>query len=212
MILTSARWGVGPGIAEFVLAGAEVALRMLLPPRHPDETPASWTSLARHSDRDVSIDASTSWTALTELDGAGGPERPAWSHPEGRLSIAAASKLVELLSDWVGHDRWRYVENADRGGMWSRLAPAGEISPEQLTGVVKPAEIHGRLSDLADLWTTEGFHGRAWDASALVGLAADSYADSLVISGPRALAPLLTASDLEVFALPMSAANPITTA
>lgn len=76
---------------------------------------------------------------------------------------------------------------------------------------MEPTRATGRLSDLASKWAVEGFHGRAWDAAAAVGMAADSYADSLIVSGPRALAQVLTASDLEVFVLPLNGPSPMTT-
>lgn len=121
-----ASWGQGAGIAGYALTGAEVALRLLLPPRLGDDTPTTWTALATALGRTERIDAFTSWTALTELDGHKGADQPAWSHPEGRLSDAVAKELVTLLSRFDGADGWHYSENADRGGSWTTLTPAFE--------------------------------------------------------------------------------------
>jgi hypothetical protein len=200
----------GP-VAAHALAGAEVALRLLLPPRTGDDAPTTWAAVARDLGRPAAVDGQTSWTTLTELDGRGGAAPTTYLHPEGRLSDDVLHLLVARLASVAGADGWHYVENPDRGGRWSKLVPAGDhVQPA--TGTSSPARLSGPLRDLAAHWSAEGFHGRAWDATASVGLAADSCADSLVISGPRTIARVLAALGLEVFVLPLGAPNPMTTA
>ena len=107
---------------------------------------------------------------------------------------------------------WHYLENEDRGGSWSELAPAA-LSSRPAAPRSGPHEAHeatGRLAALAASWATDGFHGRARQADRGVGISADSYSDSLVLSGPRALAEALSESGLEVFSLPRGVSSPMT--
>ena len=88
--------------------------------------------------------------------------------------------------------------------------PADHQGSERATAY-GPAAVVGSLAELAKQWADHGFHGRAWDDAAAVGLAADSYADSIILSGPARPASILAQTHLEVFRLATSSANSMTT-
>lgn len=200
-------WLQGAGLRSYVLTNAEIALRLLLPPRTTDDGVTTWAAVAREMSHPASIDASTSWTRLAELDGHGAQQPILVEHPGGRTTDLLLTELVTALTLVTGpRARWHYKENPDRAGTQVELAPPGHDGPGR-TSTYGPTTLDGSLRDLAEHWEIHGFHGRAWDAMARVGLAADS----IIMSGPAPLGPLMTETDLEVFRLALSAPNPTTT-
>lgn len=204
-------WRQGTGVRSYILASAEVALRLLLPPRTTNDDATTWAEVARQVGYPELIDASTSWTRLTELDGRGAEPPILVEHPEGRTSDLLLTELVIALTLATGpRVSWHYEENPDRAGVRVELALPGHKGPG-LASTYSPTTLDGPLAELSEQWDVQGFHGRAWDDTATVSLAADSYADSIILSGPARLAPIMIDTNLEVFGLSLSALNPVTT-
>lgn len=210
MTTTDPIWQQGAGVRGYLISGAEAALRLLLPPRMSNDDPTTWAEVARKTGYPAPIEASTSWTRLTELDGRGAEPALVVEHPDGRPSDPLLNELVNALILVTGpRSRWHYKENSDRAGMRVEL-----ISPEHgppAAEMYGPVNIDGSLAAISERWHVHGFHGRAWDDATTVGLAAESHADSIIVSGPARLASIMVNTDLEVFRLPLSAINPMTT-
>lgn len=204
-------WLQGSGVRPYVLADAEVALRLLLPPRTARDDPTTWAAVAASVEHPEPIDASTSWARLTELDGRGAEQPAPFEHPEGRPSGPLLEELTSALMQVADPQvSWHYQENSDCIGTQVELVPADDQGSGRATAYA-PAALVGSIAELAKQWASHGFHGRAWDDAATIGLAADSYADSIILSGPARLASILAKTNLEIFRLATSATNPMTT-
>lgn len=178
-------WGEDPSLVDgYALAGAKIIVRVLLPAWHDGtQEPTRWADVAAVFRREPPADARISWYELVEFPGDGSWSPSAHFAPAaGRFDDRTRAVLVSTVDSVTGPVQWRTN--------WSGS---------------------GRLQDIADRWTRDGFAGRAWTAEGRVGIAAPPYADSVVVSGPRELGARLLASDLEVFPLARGDSSPITT-
>lgn len=177
-------WGSDPALVSgWAIRDAPAVLRLLLPGRGADDRPVAWSAVARDHGRDEPVDGDTDWSGLQEYPGDGGAPAPAVDHPAGRFSPEILDAMAAI--EQIGGARW--VSETDPGG--------------------EPRS----FAELSAGWARRGFVGRAWTQDGQVALAAPDWADSVIVSGPRALADALTATGLEVFPVAPSAAFPVTT-
>jgi hypothetical protein len=171
-------------VAGYALTSATMIIRVLLPAwRDGDQQPARWADVAAAFRREPPADGRISWRELVEFPGNGSWSPSAHFAPAaGRFDDRTRAVLVSTIDSITGPVPWQ----TDR----SRS---------------------GRLSEIAEQWTRDGFAGRAWTADGQVGIAAPPYADSVVVSGPRELGVRLLAADLEAFPLARGEVSPITT-
>ncbi|MDP9497021.1 MAG: hypothetical protein M3P46_05065 [Actinomycetota bacterium] len=202
-------WGTRAGTFDaFALVGAERVVRLLLPaPSRDTERTATWAEVAAASRAPVRVDGYTCWSELTELPGGGDAET--FEHPAGRVPEPVLGALVAAVESGAGAEARAVAERPP--GASARGAPLTAVgAPLAPSRPVPPPPAEGRLRDLAVGWATR-FAGRVWTVDGRTGIAAPQHADSLVVSGPRALHVALLRAGLEAHPVARSAPCPITT-
>ena len=193
-------WGTGTSTPDgYALRDSEVVLRLLLPAHVtgvPNRVP--WRTVARAFGDVVRVDGYTSWVELTELSGQGGTAPPqGYRPPAGYLDTDTYRLLLEANLRALRDTTW----TASRASGWSTSGAPLTWPPSDLDDNVREFSktVSGSLVEVSASWIRHGFSGRAWTIDGRAGIAAPSYADSLVISGSTAFADALLASGLEVF-------------
>lgn len=193
-------WGTDTSTPDgYALRDSDVVLRLLLPAQATgvaDRVP--WRTVARAFGDVTRVDGYTSWVELTELPGQGGAA-PLQSYrpPAGYLDTDTYRLLLEASLRALGDITWTAVGASG----WSTSGAPLAWPPSDLNENVNEFSntVSGSLAEVSASWTRHGFSGRAWTTDGRAGIAAPSYADSLVISGPGTFADALLASGLEVF-------------
>jgi hypothetical protein len=193
-------WGTGTSTPDgYALRDSEVVLRLLLPAQVTgvaDRVP--WRQVARAFGDVTRVDGYTSWVELTELSGQGGTAPPqGYRPPAGYLDTDTYTLLLEVSLRALGDTPWTAVGASG----WSTSGAPLTSPPWGLDDNFSEFSktVSGSLVEVSASWTSHGFSGRAWTTDGRAGIAAPSYADSLVISGPGAFADALLATGLEVF-------------